>query len=89
MRAIARAKLTILKGSFSCKWVKKSIFFFHHYSIAYAFRNTHVKFHAGIRKIVEVMNFFVTSCSTTCFGTKNFKRVFSRNHVFQTGVHDN
>ena len=46
-----------IKGSFSCKWVKKSIFFFHHYSIAYAFRNTHVKFQAGIRKIVEVMNF--------------------------------
>ena len=54
--------LTHFKGSFSCKWVKKSIFFFHHYSIAYPFRNTHVKFQAGIRKIVEVMNFFVTSC---------------------------
>ena len=46
------------KGSFSCKWVEKTIFFFHHYSIAYAFRNKHVKFQAGIRKIVEVMNFF-------------------------------
>ena len=48
-----------IKGSFSCKWVKRSIFFFHHYSIAYAFRNTHVKFQAGIRKIVEVMNFLL------------------------------
>ena len=48
----------IIKGSFSCKWVKKSIFL-----IAYAFRNTHIKFQAGIRKIVEAMNFFVTSCS--------------------------
>ena len=55
------------KGSFSCKWVKKSIFFFHRYSIAYAFRNTHVKFQAGLRKIVEVMNFFVTSYSTSGF----------------------
>ena len=54
------------KGSFSCKWVKKSIFFFHHL-IAYAFINTHVKFQAGIRKIVEVMNFFVTSCSISGF----------------------
>ena len=48
-------KSPTLKGSFSCKWVKKSIFFFHRYSIAYAFRNTHVKFQAGIRKIVQVM----------------------------------
>ena len=38
------------KRSFSCKWDKKSIFFFHHYSIAYAFRNTHVKFHAFFSK---------------------------------------
>ena len=60
-------KKKTFKGSFSCKWVKKSIFFFHHYSIAYAFTNTHVKFQAGIRKIVEVMNFFVTSCSTSGF----------------------
>ena len=42
----------------------KNRYFFHHYSIAYAFRNTHVKFQAGIRKIV---NFFVTSCSTSGF----------------------
>ena len=41
--------------------------FFHHYSIAYAFRNMHVKFQARNRKIVEVMNFFVTSCSTSGF----------------------
>ena len=54
-------KIKPIKGSCSCKSVKKSIFFFHHYSIAYAFRNTHVKFQAGIRKIVEVMNFFVTA----------------------------
>ena len=27
--------------------------FFHHYSIAYEFRNTHVKFQAEIRKIVK------------------------------------
>ena len=46
---------------------KKIDIFFHHYSIVYAFRNTHVKFQAGIRKIVEVMNFFVTSCSTSGF----------------------
>ena len=71
------------KGSFSCKWVKKSIFFFHHYSIAYAFRNTHVKFQAGIRNIVEVMNFFVTSCSTSVFGTENFKRVFLETMFFK------
>ena len=45
----------------------KNRYFFHHYSIAYAFRNTHVKFQAGIRKIVEVTNFYVTSCSTCCF----------------------
>ena len=45
----------------------KNRYFFHHYSIAYAFRNTHVKFHARIRTIVEVMNFFVTSCSTSGF----------------------
>ena len=74
---------TSFKGSFSCKLVKKSIFFFHHYSIAYAFRNTHVKFQAGIRKIMEVMNFFVTSCSTYVFGTKNFKRVFLETMFFK------
>ena len=54
----------------------KSRYFFFHYSIAYAFRNTHVKFQAGIRKIVEVMNFFVTSCSTSGFWCADFKRVF-------------
>ena len=72
-----------LKGSFSCKWVKKSIFFFHHYSIAYAFRNTHVKFQAGIRKIVEVMNFFVTSYSTSGFWRADFKRVFLETMFFK------
>ena len=61
----------------------KNHFFFHHYSIAYAFRNTHVKFQAGIRKIVEYMNFFVTSCSTSVFGTKNFKRVFLETMFFK------
>ena len=45
----------------------KNRYFFYHYSIAYAFRNMHVKFQAGIRKIVGVMNFFVTSCSTSGF----------------------
>ena len=63
--------------------VQKSIFFFHHYSIAYAFRNTHVKFQAGIRKIVEVMNFFVTSRKHVVFGTKNFKRVFLETMFFK------
>ena len=62
---------------------KKIDIFFYHYSIAYAFRNTHVKFQAGIRKIVEVMNFFVTSCSTSCFGTKNFKHVFLETMFFK------
>ena len=57
--------------------------FFHHYSIAYAFKNTHVKFLAGIRKIVEVMNFFVTSCSTSVFETENFKRVFLETMFFK------
>ena len=77
------AKDVQLKGSFSCKWVKKSIFFFHHYSIAYAFRNTHVKFQAGIRKIVEVMNFFVTSCSTSGFWRADFERVFLETIFFK------
>ena len=76
-------KTSRLKGSFSCKWVKKSIFFFHHYSIAYAFRNTHVKFQGGIRKIVEVMNFFVTSCSTSGFWHADFKRVFLETMFFK------
>ena len=56
-----------LRGASPVNGSKKLIFVFHHYSIAYAFRNTHVKFQAGIRKIVEVMNFFVTSCSTSGF----------------------
>ena len=76
-----------IKGSFSCKWVKKSIFFFHHYSIVYAFRNTHVKFQAGIRKIVEVINFCVMFDLRIL--TRRLVTRFSRNHVFQTGVHDN
>ena len=45
----------------------KNRYFFSSLLIAYAFRNTHVKFQAGIRKIVEVINFFVTSCSTSGF----------------------
>ena len=73
----------VFKGSFSCKWVKKSIFFFHHYSIAYAFRNTHAKFQAEFRRIVEVMNFFVTSRKHAVFGTKNFKRVFLETMFFK------
>ena len=72
-----------LKGSFSCKWVKKSISFFHHYSIAYAFRNTHVKFQAGIRKIVEVINFLSRYVRPPVFGTKNFKRVFLETMFFK------
>ena len=71
------------KGSFSCKWGKKSLFFFNHYSIAYACRNTHVKFQAGIRKIVEVMNFFVTSCSISGFWRADFKRVFLETMFFK------
>ena len=62
---------------------QKIDFFFHHYSITYPFRNTHVEFQAGIRKIVEVMNFFVTSCSISCFETKNFKRVFLETMFFK------
>ena len=62
---------------------QKNDIFFHHYSIAYAFRNTHVKFQAGIRKIAQVMNFFVTSCSTSVLGTKNFKRVFLETMFFK------
>ena len=49
----------VVKGICSCKWVQKSLFFFSlFFMIPYAFRNTHVKFQAGIRKIVEVMKFF-------------------------------
>ena len=57
--------------------------FFHHCSIAYPFRNTHVKFQAGIRKIVDVMNFFVTSCSTSGFWRADFKRVFLETMFFK------
>ena len=72
----------VLRGASPLMGQKIDIFF-HHYSIAYAFRNTHVKFQTGIRKIVEVMNFFVTSCSTSVFGTKNFKRVFPETMFFK------
>ena len=57
-------------------------FFFHHYSNAYAFRNTHVKFQAGIRKILEVMNFFSSRQKHAVFGTKNFKRIFLETMFF-------
>ena len=62
---------------------KKIDIFFHHYSIAYAFRNTHVKFQARIRKIVEVMNFLSRHVRPLVFGTKNFKRVYLETMFFK------
>ena len=71
---VQKEPLAINEDCFKSFFIQRSIFFLY-YSIAYAFRNTHVKFRAGIRKIVEVMNFFVTSCSTSRFWRADFKRV--------------